>query len=431
MTMTVNNSAGPPAPAVEPGTISKDVQQRVQAAISEMRADLFERDTLIHSMWVAVIGQLHLLQLGPGGIAKTYSIRRLVQHIENARYFEATLDETTDPSMVYGPPNVKAMVEEGKTSFCTEGMLPEAHYTMLDEFFNANQPLLHSLQPLLNERVHPNGGVTSQIPLRSCFMGTNKLNADVEVAWLWDRVHIRELVDDIQDRQNSMAMLGAAISRMALVGRGTSTTLPGQSLTKLTLTELDQAHVEALSLPIPDAVLETFYDMRDELRNGAAQVRISPRREVESMAAVLANAWVRGHDEVQVTDLDILASMWWTVQDQRAEARSVILAAANPSEKAALELLDELAKVKIELAAMDDSSLDASRKTRIAIEQISNLDRLLEDAGDHLNKAKAGGVGTTRIEEVIGKANAVKVKIGKDHFGMDYTTQQNLVNAAR
>ena len=36
----------------------------------------------------------------------------------------------------------------------------------LDEFFNANGPLLHSVMPALNERIFHNNGVPTPIPLR-------------------------------------------------------------------------------------------------------------------------------------------------------------------------------------------------------------------------------------------------------------------------
>lgn len=409
----------------------EDVQLRVSQIISEMQADIKEREALTHDMWVAAVAQEHLLMLGPGGTGKSFIVRRMTSHIDGSVYFESAFDETTDPSQVFGPPDIKAMVEDGKTRRVVTGMLPEATHAFCDEFFNANGPLLHSLQPCLNERVFHNNGVPHAIPLRSMLAGTNKLNADADQAALWDRIHIRHIVDYVSDRQNQADLVGDAIARMALVGRGTNTLVPGQSKTLVTLDELDEAHKAALALPVPDAVVGMFFDIRDELKQGKAQVSISDRRAVEGMAAVMANAWVRGHNEVKVADLDVLANMWWTLQDQRAEARSVILAATNPGEKAALDLLDELDKVKEEITQASKPEVDDSRKKRIGVEQVKNIDRLLAEATDHLNKAQAAGAATVRIEETIKKANAFKVQIGKDIFGIDATAQQNLANAAK
>jgi len=411
-------------------TTTTSVQDRVLNIVAEMSQDIKEREALIHDMWVAAVAQEHLLMLGPAGTGKSYAVRRMCSHIEGSVYFESAFDETTDPSQVFGPPDIKAMVEDGKTRRVTTGMLPEATHAFCDEFFNANGPLLHSMQPILNERVFHNNGIPHEIELRSMFAGTNKLNADADQAALWDRIHIRHIVDYVADRQNQIDLVGDAIARMALVGRGVSTMVPGQSKTIVTLDELDQAHKEALALPVSDPVVAMFFDIRDELRQGKAQINISDRRSVEGMAAVMANAWVRGHNEVKVADLDVLANMWWTVQEQRPEARSVILAATNPGEKAALDLLEDLDKVRDEINAASKPDVDDSRKKRIGVEQVKNIDRLLAEANEHLTKAQAAGAATTRLVEVIGKANSFKLQIGKDIFGIDATAQQNLANAA-
>jgi MoxR-like ATPase len=419
------------AVAAMPSAAGASVQQRIAAIIEEMRADIKERHALIHDMWVARVAQEHLLMLGPGGTGKSYAVRRLTQHIIGAKYFEKQLDETTDPSEVFGPPDIRAMVDEGKSKRVLTGMFAECTDGFLDEFFNANGPLLHSVMPVLNERIYSSNGVPTSVPLRSCFMGTNKLNADADQAALWDRVHIRHVVQYVQDRQNQIDLVGDAIARMALVGRGTGTVIPGQNVTQVTLEELDQAHREALALPISEAVVNQFFDIREELEKGTAQIEVSDRRVVEGMAAVMANAWVRGHDEVKVADLDVLANMWWTVQEQRSEARAVILSATNPGEKAALDLLDELDKVKAEIAAINKPEFDDVRKRKVGVEQVRNIDRLLDDANEHLDKARSAGADVTKIQETIDRANAEKLRIGKEVFGIDMAQQAALSAAAR
>ena len=261
-------------------------------------------------------------------------------------------------------------------------------------------------------------------------MGTNKLNADADLAALFDRVHIRHIVKYVADRDNQIALVGDAIARMAIVGRGTSTTIPGQQITTVTLEELDDAHKAALALPIAMPVVQQFFDIRDELEKGAAQIEISDRRCVEGMAAVMANAWVRGHSEVKVADLDVLANMWWTVQDQRGEARNVILAATNPGEKAALDLLDELDKVKKEIAAINKPDIDDVKKRKVGVEQVRNIDRLLAEATDHLAKAAAAGADTAVIQDVVNRANNEKLRIGKEVFNIDMAAQAAMNAAA-
>lgn len=395
-------------------TISTDIQQRVATIIDEQNEVIKERGEVIHGTWVARVGQLHTCYLGPGGAGKTFLVRDLVSHIDSSIYFETALDETTDPGQVFGPPDIKGMVEEGKTRRVITGMLPEATDVFVDEIFNGNSPTLHSLMPAMNERVFHNNGIPMNIPLRSLYSGTNKLNADADLAAFFDRLHLRYVVDYVAGRDNQADMVAQAIARMTVAGRGTTTSIAATK-TMVTLDELDIAHKEALALDVPDTVMEIFLDIREELRGNG--VLISDRRMVEGMAAVLANAWVRGHETVQTGDMDILSAMWWTLQDHIATSRNIILAVTNPGEKAALDLLDELDKIKAELEGGKD--LDEEKKRRLGVEAVRNTEKLLREVQGHLSKATAAGTSTQRLQETIAKAETFKISVAKDVFNID------------
>lgn len=418
------------APAIPAGpTIDQAIRGKIINIIDEQNAIIKERVEVIRGSWNALISRQHLLMLGPGGTGKSFLIRNIASHIQGSRYFEVAVDETTDPSQVFGPPDIKAMVEDGKTRRVPDGMLPEADIAFIDEFFNANGPLLHSIMPALNERLFHNNGQPTGIPLISMFAGTNKLNADADQAALWDRIHHRHVVNYLTDRKSQADMVGDAIARLSVLGRGAGTNLGGGQFTHITLPELEQAHTEALSLEVPDPVLDMFFDIRDELQHGSAKIQISDRRAVEGMAAVMANAWLNNHTQVTVGDLSVLADMWWAVQDQMSAARATILAVTNPGEKAALDLLDSLDELKKEVKQANDSDLDASRKKRVGVESVKNADKVLNDAKAHLLKAQQAGTSTTKLEEVIKKTEAFKVEVGMSIFGIDPASMQNLANA--
>lgn len=422
-------TATPAAAAISSPAIDQAILTNVQQIITEQNALIKERFDVVRGTWVSLIARQHLLMLGPGGTGKSFLVRNAVSHIDGSKYFEVAVDETTDPSQVFGPPDIKAMVEDGKTRRVPTGMLPEADVAFVDEFFNANGPLLHSIMPALNERLFHNNGQPSEIPLISMFAGTNKLNADADQAALWDRIHHRHVVNYLTSRQSQGEMVGDAIARMALLGRGAGTNIAGQQHTLINLDDLRQAHAEALSLDVPDPVMDMFFDIRDELQHGKAKIQISDRRAVEGMVAVMANAWLNNHTSVTVGDLDVLANMWWAVQDQMSEARSVILAATNPGEKAALDLLDSLDELRKEIKQANDSDMDSSRKKRVGVEAVKNADKLLGEAKQHLVKAQAAGTATARLEEVIDKTDAFKVEVGTSIFGINPAQMANLQNA--
>lgn len=398
-------------------TITKSICDKIAMIEDEQNIIVKERAEVIHGIWVANVSQQHLVMVGPGGSAKSFAVRDTTSRIMGATHFEVALDETTDPGQVFGPPDIKGMVEEGKTRRVTTGMLSEATHAFVDEIFNANSPVLHSLMPVMNERLFHNNGVPSDVPLRALFAGTNKLNADADLSAFFDRLHLRYVVGYVTGRANQADMVAQAIARMSTTGRGTSTGLVGQTKTVISLEELDQAHTESLALNVDDPVMNTFLDLREELTSKG--IIISDRRMVEGMAAVLANAYLRGHDDVQVGDLDILANMWWLVQDQITEARAVILALTNPGEKAALDLLDDLDKFRAELQTAQNNGVDPTHLRRIGVEQVRNTDKLLRDAAAHLESAKAAGTSTARLTELVEKAEEFKMKVGLDVFGID------------
>lgn len=402
------------APLATSGTlIDTGIQQRVQQIIAEQNATIKQREDVIHGLWVARVANQHLLLLGPGGTGKSMLVRDAVSHIDDAVHFETALDETTDPGQVFGPPDIPAMVKEGKNRRVVTGMLPEATDAFVDEIFNGNSPVLHSLMPIMNERIFHNNGMPSDVPLRSLYAGTNKLNADSDLAAFFDRLHIRFAVDYVKSRNDQADMIGDAIGRMAMHGRGTATSIAATK-TMVTLAELDQAHTESLNLNVDQAVMDMFLDLAAELR--AEGVHISDRRKVEGMAAVLANAWIRGHEDVKAIDLDILASMWWIVQDQVDTVQKIVLAAANPGERAAVELLEEFRKLDKEYR--EASREDETRRRRVSVEIIRNIDKLIAEGEEHKAKAAAAGSTVSKLDTVTDKATQLKVKIGEEVFGL-------------
>ena len=403
---------------IEPTTsqgavINQDVNARVRKIMDEMNDMLKERQGVIHGAWVGRIAQLHMIMRGPGGTGKSLLARTMAGHIKGSTYFETAFDETTDPSSVFGPPDIKAMAEDGRTRTVVDGMLPTATDAFLDEFFNSNIPLLHSLQPPLNERVYHNDGKAMKIPLRQALMGTNKLNLDPDVAPLFDRIHLRFDVDYIASRDHMRDMVMMAVARLAAKGRGLATNVEADS-TSVTIEELDQAFAESLNLSMPDPVLDLFLDLREELKGNG--VVFSDRRFNDGMGAVLANAWIRNHAEVRPSDLDILANMWWTHDEQISTARGIILGAASPGEKKALDLLDALDELKATMRKHEGDDEELQR--RVGVEQVRNAEKLVREAEAEVDIAKEAGGSTARLEECISKANAFKVEVANKIFGL-------------
>lgn len=400
-------------------TITESLRAKIVAIEEEMNAKVFEREDVIHGCWIARVAHQHVVMVGPGGTGKSYLARVFRSHISNGVWFETALDETSDPNDTFGPPDVKAMAELGITRRIPDGMLPCCTEAFIDEIMNANTPMMHSLMPPLNERLFMTGGKAYKIPLRMMISGTNKLTFEPDQAAFFDRLHQRHVVGYIKDRTNQMKMVYGSLLRNAELGRGGDVTMAADQPTTVTLEELDQANKESLSLNVPDHVAHAFFDLRDQIMLGEAKSEVSDRRAAETFLAVLANAWLRGHEEVQLGDLDILAAMWWSQFEQRIQVRNAVLAVTNPGERMAYILNDEFEEVQAEtkdqLAAPE---LDDRRKRDIIVEATVRVKAINNNAENHLAETRAVGMPTARLEALIARLKQYNDDILQENFGI-------------
>lgn len=391
--------------------MSLTIQEKFKAIETQLLMSHLEREWHVHNAIVTLIGHQHMLMLGKPGTGKSLMIRDLASRVFGATYFETLLHETSDVSEVNGAIDVPAMVERGETRRNTTGKLPEAVIAFLDEVLNANAPVLHSLYPQLNERIYHNGnGHPQPTPLRSAFMATNQMHSDPNLHALWDRVHIRMLVDYVRDRNNITNIIDASLRRKRHV--------EDEDVATITVDELDRAHQEALALPRSEAAEEVFFELYEELMSRGTEV--STRRLVESMVACQSNAWLKGHSEVKVPDLEVLADFWWQTMDDHDTVRSLVLEAVNPSEKEASKLLEDFETLKKEYR--NAATLDDIKQSQTGLEVYRSLKTLLGNARLERDKAQDAGCGTGRLDEVVHKVEGLMGEIGKDVFGIDPAT---------
>jgi MoxR-like ATPase len=391
-------------------TISNEIREKFVAIEKEMNRTHAERKDFVRGLLTATVAKQHILAIGPGGTGKSFLARELPKRFrksatENSRYFEVALDETSTPDQVLGSPDIKAMVELGKTRRVATGMLPDADFAFLDEFFNANGPVLHSTMPLLNERLFHNNGQPVDVDLWTVIAGTNKLNADKDLAALWDRIHHRHEVHYVQDADALKRVIDGTIARK----RGED----DREYTFVTLDELKTAHLEAMKLEAAPAVWKAFIDLRDELEH--AGISVSTRRLGEGWAAVLASAWLNGHDRVKVGDLAVLRHMFWHNLEDQSKVKTIVLNACNPGESKALDLLSDLEKLKGEYK--EALKLDKIKRNASAMETFKNCQKIVDEATPLLKQSEEAGADTGRLEELLESAEALKVQIGSEVFG--------------
>jgi len=385
--------------------------KKLNLIAAEVGQVVYERTDVIEGMMVALVGQQHVLMVGPPGCAKSVLASAVVAHVADGRLFSIALDEYTTADEVLGGLDVRELSTTGRQVRRTDGMLPTADVAFIDEAFNVNGPTAHSIHGALNERVFYQEGQPIDIPLRSAFLGTNKVDTDQEFAAVWDRIHLRYPVSYLKARNLRTAMISAALGRMVQSGRRVQ--VPAR--TQVTIAELDSAHRHAMSLTWTAAASGALLDIAEAL--SAEGIHLSDRRIVECAVAANASAFLHGHAEVELRDLSVLTAMAWNLLDQRRKATDIVLSITDETMKAALDLGDAFDEIRDQ--GRNSATLDQAKRAQLALKMMKDLSSLAKDVEAALARSEQGTDSRRRLEQLLTDARDYRLQIGAALTGQD------------
>lgn len=344
------------------------LRDKMLAVIRDVNSQVAEREELIELIAIALLTRNNLFILGKPGQAKSLSINLFRQRITGARQFERLLSKQTDEDQLFGridlssliPGSVPEFVLKGDTvnknlrfdlqclvdglgsmknepsTFTrlevatdklltyrkavaalhqnepvvqTAGKIPEADIVFLDEIFKANDGVLNSLLTALNERKYTNEGRTYPIPTISFFTASNEIPNFSDpheqiLAPLYDRLQIKVVTEDIEDRSKRLALLQNKQSGSTDAVNAT-----------ITLEELYAMQQEVAAISVPESINELADDVLCELRTSG--VTVSDRKYLNYYPLAQAKAWLEGHDKVESKDLLILKCYLWQQPEDR------------------------------------------------------------------------------------------------------------------
>ena len=386
------------------------LRDKMLAVIAEVNGELAERQELIESIAVALLTRSNLFILGKPGQAKSHSINLFRQRITGMRQFERQMSKQADEEQLFGRidlsslipgsvpeaalsgdpvyENLKAELDaqmcrlsgNGDTDAAydllrrnteklnayraafaalhpseptvqTAGKIPEADIVFLDEIFKANDGILNSLLAALNERRYTNEGHTYDIPVISFFTASNEIPnfADPQeksLEALYDRLQIKVVTADIEDRGNRLALLRKKQSGSTGVIQST-----------IALDELIAMQQEVKAVEVPDSINELADDILCELRRGG--ITVSDRKYLNYAPLAQAKAWLEGHGKVQAQDMLVLRNYLWQKPGDRAAVEAVLnRLCVNPMQAKA----EELARMALD-AEKDFDDARASAET--------------------------------------------------------------------
>ena len=180
--------------------------KRVQDMRNELRGQFAYKDTIIDMLCYAGVARVPLLLLGPPGTAKSQMVRKLCEgmgiragdvsgngkpSLGHRPLFEYLLTRYTTPEEIFGPIDIDRMIKERIYFRVTDGMLPQAEVTFLDEIFKASSAIVNTLLTVLNERLFYNAGRPHPVPLIMTFAASNEPPADTSLDALYDRFPLR------------------------------------------------------------------------------------------------------------------------------------------------------------------------------------------------------------------------------------------------
>ena len=403
------------------------LRDKMLAVITDVNAQVAEREELVEMIAIALLTRKNLFILGDPGQAKSYAINAFRARIDGAVQFERLLSKQTDEEQVFGRIDLSSLIPgsvpeaylrndpayEGMTTDLecalgdlarhpdsqsakekveelssrietyrkavgtihsreplvdTTGKLPEADICFLDEIWKCNDGMLNSLLTALNERKYTNEGRTYTIPTISFFAASNEVpnfNDPQEkiLAALYDRLELKVVTANIADRDKRLAVL-----RDKQVGRF------GTVNATITLDELRDMQKEVAAIPVPDAINELMDDIICELRK---EVPVSDRKYLNYYPISQAKAWLEGHATVESTDLLALKNyLWYKPADIPQVEATLTRMCVNPMQDKVNDLRAMAQGVVDELNASTDAGVEpikAFRKFRTEMVRVYKL----------------------------------------------------------
>ena len=283
------------------------------AVEAEMGVRVINREPEIRGLILATLSGQHPLFLGPPGVAKTYTIKMLVDYL-GASYFTHLMGKFTTPDEVFGPWDIQAM-KNSQYIRKTEGRLPSVKIAVLGEIFKANTAINNSFLKLMQERLFDNDG-EKVCPLIMLVGASNELPDEGEgLAAVYDRFLLRYFSTNLDPSNGDfMDMLG-------LVDQGRMVDRVDEEM-------LAEDIAEVAAMPLSQEAKESVQMVAIKLRE--AGIINSTRRFKQMTTVMAADAWLRGENVTDSESVIVGEHILWEKPDQIREVRQIVRSCVNP-----------------------------------------------------------------------------------------------------
>lgn len=363
---------------------------------SALSSSLIEREVEVGLALTALVARQHLFLLGPPGTAKSLLAETVCKAVDSSSgaFFQILLTKFTSPDEVFGPPSIKALMEEERYLRNTKSYLPSARVAFLDEIWKASSAIVNALLTILNERAFDNDGKRVKVPLEASICASNEMPTDGLEA-IYDRFLLRREVSPIS---NSIRLLD----------------VPAE-IQVPKIVNLDQVQKAASQVVIPDSIKGVMSELRERLRSEG--ISISDRRFQRSSSIVRATAILdEGRLEADVNHLKVLAHSWWNSPDQyltvnRVVSDAISLHTAGGSGSDLTRDVDLLTGFVSRLRTVPQSEIRNSKDLQKRIAEFIELGASIVESA---SKSDADRQSAIEVPKMMGVLNGVKTKLIKE-----------------
>lgn len=325
---------------------------------TELKEAFIERESLFTQLELALLCKEHVLIIGPPGTAKSAIAGAVLGRIVDDKsgrpsLFSKQLAENTVQTDLIGPVDFKVLTETGRTEHLTEeGMLGAVH-AFLDEVFDGRDMLLRSILNVLHERELKHGRKVTPGRCECAVMTSNRYLSEV-------LQRSPETLQAFADRISFICFAPKSFARRSSRGQMLHRAQTGQRPAlhaRLTLQQLDVLQEAVEAVEVPPLVAEGMEELADALeRELLLQVAklpdyvptkyFSQRSMVKALwvlkAIVVRDRMYRRPERrlvAEAADLEMLQHFFLLGGPVEAELDGMIKQAADPRERAQLEII--------------------------------------------------------------------------------------------
>lgn len=384
---------------------------------NEMKAEVVERGVEIDLLISAVIARVHLLLLGPPGVAKSMTVDQFMAHVEAANKFTVLMNKSTPPEALFGPISMTGLKED-RFRRMTEHTLVEANIAFIDEIFKSNAVNLNAMLKIVNERLFENNGGVIKVPLWSMVGASNELPTHdrEDLVAFSDRLGIRRIVAPVRTEDGIKQVLDGQLSR----NRGEEV---AESHTMLTIADVEALQQAATAIDVPNRVKERLVKLINDAER--ENLHLSLRRVFEGVKLCQAQALLAERGEVKTEDLRLFEHVLWNDPEELKVAQELTIDFAGTTGKQAArgrasyeELQKELSDAQSKMPADASEEPDAEVINKLTTIS-SRLRKLGQDLQNHITEGTEEGHDVSELESIDAEVERARKSV-RDTLGLDF-----------